>query len=64
MTNFKIKIVLIEKSVDIIVGEYFKYNFLFGLHFIKKIRLIQDEDLKITCKQSLIKENKSEDSSI
>lgn len=53
LTTIKIKIFEIEKKVDVYIidKENFKYDFLIGLDIIKKFKLIQDENLKITQKK-------------
>ena len=50
MVSLKIKILNIEKIMDIYVidNENFKYDFLIGLDCIKNFKLIQNEELKIT----------------
>lgn len=50
LVTLKIKIYDIENNMDIFVvdNENFNYDFLIGLDCIKKFKLIQDEDLKIT----------------
>ena len=52
MVRLKIKIFEIEEEVDVLVleNENYEHNFLIGLDCIKKFKLRQDEDLKITQK--------------
>lgn len=52
MTTIKIKVFKIEENVDVYIvdSKDFKYDFLIGLDLIKKFKLIQNEDLKITQK--------------
>jgi len=59
MVTLKIKIYNIEKTMDIFVveNENFNYDFLIGLDCIKKFKLIQNEDLRITQYNNSIKEN-------
>lgn len=62
LTNIKIKIFEIEENVEVYIidEQNFKYDFLIGLDIIMKFKLIQNEDLKITQKQILNKENVEE----
>lgn len=55
LTTIKIKIFEIEEKVDVYIidKENFEYDFLIGLDMIKKFKLIQDENLKITQKERL-----------
>lgn len=57
LINVKIKIFEIEENMDIYIidEENFKYYFLIGLDLIKKFKLVQNEDLKISQKQCLNK---------
>lgn len=50
IVKLKIKIYNIEETMNIFIvdNENFKYDFLIGLDCIKKFKLIQNEDLKIT----------------
>jgi len=59
MVTLKIKIYNIEKTMDIFVveNENFNYDFLIDLDCIKKFKLIQNEDLRITKYNNSIKEN-------
>lgn len=52
MTTLKIKILEIEKNIDVYVVDEkeFKYDFLIGLDMIKEFKLIQNENLEITQK--------------
>lgn len=54
LTNLKIKIFELEQNVDVYIidEKNFKYDFLIGLDMIKMFKLIQNEDLTITQKQS------------
>lgn len=58
-TNLKIKILDLEKNVDVYIIEEknFKYDFLIGLDLIQTFRLTQNEDLRITQKLNLNSEN-------
>lgn len=61
LTNLKIKIMEIEKHMDVYIvdGKEFKYDFLIGLDIIKEFKLAQDEHLEIsqkTEKRSMEKE--------
>lgn len=60
LTTIKIKILDIEKSVDVYIvdGNEFQYDFLIGLDMIKEFYLVQDQDLKITQKQEETSTNK------
>ena len=62
LTNLKIKIFQIEKNVKVYIidEQNFKYDFLIGLDMIKKFKLIQNEDLKITQKLNLYEEKVEE----
>lgn len=53
LTTIKIKILDIEKQTDVYIvdGKDFKYDFLIGLDIIKKISLIQNENLEIIQKK-------------
>jgi len=57
LTTLKIKIFALEDSADVYIidKEHFKYDFLIGLDLIKKFKLIQNEELKITQKESMNK---------
>lgn len=61
LTTLKIKIYEIEKEVDVYIidKENFKYDFLIGLDMIKEFKLIQNEDLRITQKNSPNQQNKT-----
>lgn len=52
LTNLKIKIMEIEKHMDVYIvdGKEFKYDFLIGLDIIKEFKLAQDEHLEISQK--------------
>lgn len=58
-TNLKIKIFDIEENVDVYIMDEpnFRYDFLIGLDIIKKYKLIQNEDLKISQNQYLLQNN-------
>lgn len=55
LINIKIKIFEKEENVDVYIIDdpNFRYDFLIGLDIIKKYKLIQNEELKITQKQYL-----------
>lgn len=61
LTNLKIKILDIERNVDVYVIEEqnFKYDFLIGLDLIKTFKLIQNENLQII--QRVCQENGHEE---
>jgi len=63
LTNIKIKIYEIEEKVDVYIidEENFKYYFLIGLDIIKKFKLIQNEQLKITQNNNLNQKKKIEE---
>lgn len=67
LTTLKIKILELEKKVDIYIidEENFKYDFLIGLDMIKSFKLIQNEKLQISQRlcskdKNKIEENTSE----
>lgn len=59
LTTLKIKIFELEKNVDVYIidEQNFKYEFLIGLDMIKEFKLIQNEELQITQRQCLEKDN-------
>lgn len=60
LTTIKIKILDIEKNVDVYIvdGNEFQYDFLIGLDMIREFCLVQDQNLKITQKQEETSTNK------
>lgn len=58
LTTLKVKILKIEKEVDIYIIDGYKYDFLIGLDMIKEFRLSQDMNLKISQNNELIEDSK------